>query len=418
MAKKQKLSDKKNKKFISNFIYRSKKIEKLRNILIFIFLLLFIDLLLTQLFLFNFYYKKLEKQYILDIENRVPNKYYKYTFAKKKSFKSNYQGHEFIVKTNNLGFRDSEVRDLDKNNNYTIIIGDSFVEGVPFEFEDTLVGYLNKKLKDKKVKDREFLNAGVASYSTYIYQKKIIKILDSNPWLKTDMVILLLDKSDVFDDLSYLDRPEYFPIEKRKYKSKFKDEFFDDLKKLYLWRFIYKQTTTGTFIKHLGDIIELEIRNLRDRYILSKKLEKSFFNISSKQIKSFRSINTKSYITDYFYGKEWKTGGKKSVDFSIENLINLKNFLENKNIKLFVVLYPWPFEIADKIPRENYLNYIIPKLVEKKINYISAYKYFLDGDIYSNISESYIYNDVHFNKNGNKILSDIIWEKIFMKFYF
>ena len=100
------------------------------------------------------------------------------------------------------------------------------------------------------------------------------------------MVILLLDKSDVFDDLSYLDRPEYFPITKRKYKSKFKDEFFEDLKKLYLWRFIYKQTTTGTFIKKLGDIIELEIRNLRDRYILSKKLEKSFFNISSNQIKS------------------------------------------------------------------------------------------------------------------------------------
>ena len=32
-----------------------------------------------------------------------------------------------------------------------------FPEGVPFEFEDTLVGYLNKKLKDKKVKNREFL---------------------------------------------------------------------------------------------------------------------------------------------------------------------------------------------------------------------------------------------------------------------
>ena len=67
------------------------------------------------------------------------------------------------------------------------------------------------------------------------------------------------------------------------------------------------------------------------------------------------------------------------------------------------------------MPRENYLNYIIPKLVEKKINYISAYKYFLNDDIYSNISESYIYNDVHFNKNGNKILSNIIWEKIFIK---
>ena len=416
MAKKLKLDDKKIKEFISNFTYRNKKSRKLRNTLIFIFLLFFIDLLLTQLFLFNFYYKKLEKQYASDIENRIPNKNYKYTFAKKKSFKSNYQGREYIVKTNNLGFRDSEVRDLDKNNYYTIVIGDSFVEGVSFEFEDTLVGHLNKKLSDKKVKNHEFLNAGVASYSTYIYQKKIIKILDENPWLKTNMVILLLDKSDVMDDLSYLDRPEYFPLEKRKYKTEFKDEFFYDLKKLYLWRFIYKQTTTGAFIKKMGDIVELEMRNLRDKYKLSKKLGKSFFNISLKQVKSFRSINTKTYIADYFYGNVWKTDGKKSVDFSIENLMNLKNYLENKNIKLFVVLYPWPFEIADKVPRENYLNYIIPKLEKKKINYTTAYKYFLRGDIYSKISDNYIYNDVHLNKNGNKILSDIIWEKIFIKF--
>ena len=343
MAKKLKLNARKIIEFITNFTRCNKKGGKLRNTLIFIFLLFFIDLSLTQLFLFNFYYKKLEKQYISDIENRIPNKNYKYTFAKKKSFKSNYQGHEFIIKTNNLGFRDFEVRDLDKDSHYTIIIGDSFVEGIPFEFEDTLVGYLNKRLYDQKIKNYEFLNAGVASYSSYLYQKKITNILDENSWLKIDKVVLLLDKSDVIDDLSYLDRPEYFPLERQKYKSKFKGEFFYDLKKLYLWRFIYKQTTTGAFIKKLGDILELEIRNLRDRYKLSKKLGKGFFNISSKQIKSFRSINTKTYITENFYGNVWQTDGKKSVDFSIENLTNLKDYLENKNIKLFVVFISLAF---------------------------------------------------------------------------
>ena len=45
--------------------------RRLRNILIFIFLYLFIDLLMTQLFLFNFYYDKLEKQFASDIENRI-----------------------------------------------------------------------------------------------------------------------------------------------------------------------------------------------------------------------------------------------------------------------------------------------------------------------------------------------------------
>ena len=390
------------------------KVKKLKNVLIFVFLFFIIDLSLTQLFLFNFYYKKLEKQHISDLENRVPNKNYKYTFKKKSSFKSKYLDHEYTIKTNNLGFRDYEVRDLNKNSYYTIVIGDSFVEGVALEYKDTLVAQLNKKIKNNNINNHEFLNAGVSSYSPYIYQRKVIGVIKENSWLKIDKVILLLDKSDVPDELNYFDssqRPKYFPIEKGTYTFKYNEDFFQDLKKGDLWRFISKQTTTGSFLKKVGDIIDLERRNIRDRYKLSKKLRKSFFKISSKQVKSFRSINTRNHISNYFQGDLWETKGKESVDFSIENIIKLKNFLDNRNIELLVILFPWPFEIANKIPRENYINYIVQKLMKKKINYLSAYEYFLKGDIYSNISENYIYNDMHFNKQGNKLLSGIIWEE-------
>ena len=388
--------------------------RKIRNGLIFVFIFFVIDLLLTQLYLFNFYYKKLEKQYISDLENRVPNKDYKYTFKKKSSFKSNYIGHEYIVKTNNLGFRDYEVRDLNKNSYYTIVIGDSFVEGVTLEYKDTLVAQLNKKIQNNNINNYEFLNAGVSSYSPYIYQRKVISIIKENPWLKTDRVILLLDKSDVPDELNYFDpihRPEYFPVEKEDYNFKYNDDFFKDLRRGDLWRFLSKQTTSGSFLKIVGDVIDLERRNLRDRYRLSRKLGKSFFKISSKQVKAFRSINTRKHIANYFQGNLWETKGKKSIDFSIENINKLKNYLNKKKIELLVVLFPWPFEIVNKIPRENYTNYIIQELMKNEINYVSTYKYFLKGDIYSNITENYIYNDMHFNRQGNKILSDVIWKK-------
>ena len=326
------------------------KKKKLRNVLIFVFLFFIIDLSFTQLFLLNFYYKKLEKQYASDLENRVLNKDYKYTLKKKSSFKSNYMGHEYTVKTNNLGFRDYAIRDLDKNNYYTIVIGDSFVEGVALEYEDTLLAQLNEKIKSNNITNYEFLNAGVTSYSPYIYQRKVINIIKENPWLKTDRVILLLDKSDVPDEIHYFDpiqRPEYFPVENIKYNFKYNEDFFDDLKRKDLWRFFTKQTTTGSFLKKVGDIIDLERRNLRDRYKLSKKLGKSFFKISSKQVKSFRSINTRSHIANYFHGNLWETKGKKSIDFSIENIVKLKNYLDNKNIELLVVLFPWPFEIVN-----------------------------------------------------------------------
>jgi len=284
-----------------------------------------------------------------------------------------------------------------------------------------LVAQLNKKITNSNIKNYEFLNAGVASYSPYIYQRKVISIIKENPWLKTDRVILLLDKSDVQDELGYFDpiqRPEYFPTEidsspeyKEDYNFKYNEDFFKDLKRGDLWRFLSKQTTSGSFLKIVGDIIDLERRNLRDRYKLSRKLGKSFFKISSKQVKAFRSINTRKHIANYFHGNLWETKGKKSIDFSIENINKLKNYLNKKKIELLVVLFPWPFEIINEIPRENYTNYIIQELMKNQINYVSTYKYFLKGDIYSNISENYIYNDMHFNRHGNKILSDVIWEE-------
>ena len=122
----------------------------------------------------------------------------------------------------------------------------------------------------------------------------------------------------------------------------------------------------------------------------------------------------RKYLTKYFYGDHWLFEGKKSVNFSVENLVNLKFYLDNKNIELLVVLYPWAFELVDKTPREKYLKYNIPRLQNNNINYISAYNYFLtlSGDPYSNISDNYVYQDIHFNKKGYKALSDIIWKKI------
>ncbi len=137
-----------------------------------------------------------------------------------------------------------------------------------------------------------------------------------------------------------------------------------------VWRFFYKQTLTGFFLKEIGDILDMQRRNLRDRYKLSKKLKKSFFNISSNQVKAFRSINTRTFISNYFHGNLWEEKSKKSINFSIENLAELKNYLEEKNIEFWVLIYPWPFELVNKIQRENYVNYVTEGLMKEEINYI------------------------------------------------
>ena len=73
-----------------------------------------------------------------------------------------------------------------------------------------------------------------------------------------------------------------------------------------------------------------------------------------------------------------------------------------------VILYPWSFEIEDKEARDRYLDFIIPLLDNNKIKNLSVYGEFLNGNIYETIGKNFIYNDVHFNENGYKIIADRI----------
>lgn len=375
--------------------------------ILFIFYFLTIDLIFSQLFLLNFLDKNLVNANKESFENRIFNKDYKYTFQKSADFYSQYYGNIYKISTNDLGFRDETSRPLNRNENFSIVIGDSFVEGVGLEYDDTLVGKLNKNSDNLKERIK-FLNAGVSSYSSYIYLKKIQTILDENPNLKIKDVIVMLDKSDVLDDEMYLNRPNNFRNTKGKFINKRKEDFFVDLKDLSFWRFYTKQTISGKMIKIFTDILENFFSNLSKRISLSKKLNKNFFQITDLEIMAIKSINNRPYIKNWFVGTGWENRAKKNIIFSIENLRILKDYLDKKNINLIVVLYPWSFEIEDEEVRERYLNFIIPLLENNKIKTLSVYDEFLNENIYKTIGKNFIYNDVHFNGNGYKIIADRI----------
>lgn len=377
--------------------------------LYFIISLIFIDLLLSQLFLL----KILERELVIankeSFENRIFNKDYKYTFKEKVKFTSQYDRKIYNISTNDLGFRDDNTSQLNRNKEYSVLIGDSFIEGVGLEYKDTIVGILNKKLENNQFK---FLNAGVASYSSYIYLKKIENIINRNKDLRIKDIIVFLDKSDVSDDEIYLDKPEYFKNTKGKFINQRREDFSKDLKNLSLWRFYTKQTISGKVIKLGTDQLENFISNINKRIIISRKLNKSFFNVTKLEIKAIKSINNKPHIRNWYQGKIWEQKTKNNIIFSIENLYLLKNFLDKKNIDLLVVLYPWSFEIDDKDIREKYLEFITPLLKENNIEYVSVYSKFLEGNIYENIGKFYFYNDIHFNRQGNKIIANQLIKKI------
>ena len=373
--------------------------------LYFITIFIIIDLLLSQLFLLRILENDILNAHTESFENRIFNKDYKYTFKKQVKFKSQYEGNIYTISTNDLGFRDEDILPLDREKQYSIIIGDSFIEGVGLEYKDTIVGMLNQNLKSDNFK---FLNAGVASYSSYIYLKKIKKIISENNDLNIKDVILFLDKSDISDDEAYLDKPLFF--EKKYPKGKFvlqrKLDFYKDLKELSFWRFYTKQTISGKIIKVITDKIENFFSNLKKRVIISKKLNKNFFEVNNLEIKAIKSVNSTQRVTKWYKNELWEKKGKKNIQFSLNNIQELKIFLNKKKINLIVVLYPWPFEIDDKEIRERYLEFIVPSLDEINVKKLVIYQDFLKGNIYENISKNYLYNDIHFNKNGNEIIKN------------
>ena len=239
----------------------------------FVISLLLIDLLFSQIFLLEILEKDLIRANKESFENRVSDENYKYTFKKEVQFTSQYDGNIYNIFTNDLGFRDDRIKKLDRKKLFSILIGDSFVEGVGLEYTDTIVGMLNKELKND---DFEYLNAGVASYSSYIYFKKIEDIIKKNDDLKIKEVIVFLDKSDVSDDERYLLEPTTFENTKGKFINQRKEDFFKDLQELSFWRFYTKQTISGKLIKLSADQIENFFSNLQKRFLISKKQIKNF----------------------------------------------------------------------------------------------------------------------------------------------
>ena len=377
--------------------------------LYFIVVLIIIDLLLSQLFLLKFLENDLIKANKDSFENRVFNKNYNYTFKKQAKFTSRYDDNIYQIFTNDLGFRDDSTQPLERDKEYSILIGDSFIEGVGLDYKDTIVGILNENLENNKFK---FLNAGVASYSSYIYLRKIEDIIKNNGDLKVKKVIVFLDKSDVSDDEKYLNKPAFFKNTKGKFINQRKEDFLGDLRELSFWRFYTKQTISGKIIKLGTDQIENFLSNIKKRSFISKKLNKSFFEVTEIEIKAIKSINNKPHIRNWYLGPTWEERTKKNIKFSVENLNKLKNFLKKKNIDFLVVLYPWSFEIDNEEIREKYLEFIIPLLNENKINNLSVYERFLEGNIYESIGKNYLYNDIHFNKNGNQVIVNELLKKI------
>lgn len=368
--------------------------------LIYLFVFLTIDFLISNLILKNT--KFWENQ---DWENkywRIPSKIYHHDLLPNVNVNEKWGGN--IIKniiTNSIGFIDKENRIILKDNlkqKRILLIGDSFIEGSGLNYENTFAGLLDDYLG----KNYEILNSAVGSYSPSIYYKKTEYYL--NQGYKFDQALIFLDVSDIFDELfiKFNNKGNIMTYEERKNRSTIKKTFY------FIGRLLRDNTVTFRTLNLISDKTEIIKNYLKLKFKTSKDLNKSFFKTNRDEVMFYRMTHIDRGYWTYDNKKfsQIKAGLKQSETY-LEKLFEL---LKKNNISSTLIIYPWPTQI---LFGDNYhQNYWENFSKKRGIKFLSLYKFFKSEKTSRFIFDNFIYGDVHWNKNGTKIVFENVIKNI------
>lgn len=313
---------------------------------------------------------------------RVPSSVYHHKFSSLKSVDRARWGNDFYkVYTNSLGFKDKTNRKIPLRikQHRVLFIGDSFTEGVGFNFEDTFVGVIAQNLEQRNI---EVLNAGVSSYSPVIYWRKT-KHLIEKVGLKFNELIVYLDISDVQDEASI-----YF-LSKKEHVLMRSNSFVVYVKRK---KRVFLESMKG-FIRNnmiLGQIVFFEILDIERMDINEWTYERSGWTIDDELYS--------------LYGKR----GLRKMKIYMDKLYNL---LQQHQIKLVVAVYPWPEQIRQYDLYSKQVKFWEQWCNAKKVSLINYFPVFIKSGNKSEINETinkyFIRKDVHWNKEGHRKVAEI-----------
>lgn len=312
---------------------------------------------------------------------RIDHPIYHHTLRKNVNYKNNVSFHgSYTLCTNNYGFKaECGVKD-NKNFEYGII-GDSFAEGTPIEYEDTFVGLFKTK-SNKKI-----ANLGIVSYSPKIYLSKINYLL--NQGFTFDHIIVFIDISDFYDDTNFYSIDENLIV---------KDKYYSE-KNMPRRKFLKKYFPFTNFYTYVLKKITFKKNDIKnDKENFKPKFE------TTASLKAKWTYSKVDKIKDYDLSI---VEGHKEMKFVMEQLYNLLN---SKNIKMSVAVYPWPQQLQfDKVNSKHvqiWRDFCLDRC-EKFINYFPVFfKEKNNNSFLKTYKKYYFWNDVHFNKAGNKLIAD------------
>jgi hypothetical protein len=307
-------------------------------------------------------------------EIRVSDPYFHHGLKPNSQKDSVWGDRSYKLITNSIGFKDNSNRKIEYQSakERILFMGDSFTEGLGYDYDSTFTGIIAHELKDKY----EVLNAGVTSYSPKLYFLKTEYLVNSG--YKFNQIVVMIDISDIQDEV------------------------------------IYENFQPGRE-KSLLRSIDLKLSNISFSYhhFFRKILKKFNPNRSGSQEESIleeKIIDRGRWTYDEKCYNDW---GGKGLAEGEKNMKNLYDLCRIQGIKLTIAVYPWPEQLLyDSVESKQVLFW--KRFCEtNNIDFIDLFPYFFEDSCKEcTVNKYFIHGDCHWNYNGHKLIAEKILARI------
>ena len=348
-------------------------------------------------------WKNINNNYFFKKHWRIESSKYHHDLKKNINVTETWGEAKYKLITNSLGFRDFETRNI-KNKNFNkkriYINGDSFIEGVGYNYENTSIGLL----QNYTANNYEILNSAVTSYSPSIYYTKTLHYINSG--IEFDYALVFLDISDIPDESFISEDLEgnIFDIRQQNNKTSTKGKVY------LISRFYRDYFTSGKILAVIRERVGSKKSEIKKKFLASKFYDKSFFKVSDVEINLYKSLHRDRSMWTYSkkYSDKWE---KKGLEKSDKYLSKLFKIFEKKKVKSYLIIYPNPGQIFYST-KDNHIKYWENWSLKNDVNLINLYKYFNDTPKNEAIKNLFIPGDVHWNKEGHLLIFEALKKEL------
>jgi len=300
-------------------------------------------------------------------------------------------GHEYPFFSNSLGMRDREVREVSrhKTDPRVLFIGDSFTEGVGLPWEKTFVGKVQASLAPFGV---EVLNAGVNSYCPLLIKHRLRDLIEKQG-LELDRVVVLIDISDVLQELQYRETPDgsveaipYAPLE--------------------------REAKTLDRANRIQDWLE---KNIEDRFVLLGALSRNlrlWWRARDETVSLWDQLGDWAWSWPGYEGP-FRPLIDRGLASAAADMDAIAALLREKKIALTVVVYPWPQQLGAPF-RPSEAEVFWGGWAQKNgADFVSLFPLFRELGSPEEVRKKYYFpGDSHWNAAGHAAVAEALIQKI------